>query len=83
MDKKRLKIAIALLNAVRSTFPETNKFIDSTLKEECEKEKMTADEVIFLLLNLQKKISLDKHFCFRFGTIVIIFLFIDVEKLGR
>ena len=47
MDKKRLKIAIALLNAVRSTFPETNKFIDSTLKEECEKEKMTADEVIF------------------------------------
>ena len=83
MDKKRLKIAIALLNAVRSTFPETNKFIDSTLKEECEKEKMTADEVIFLLLNLQKKISLDKHFCFRFGTIVIIFLFIDVERCVR
>ena len=43
------------MDAVRSTFPETNEFIDSTLKEECEKEKMTADEVIFLLLNLQKK----------------------------
>ena len=55
MDKKRLKIALAVLNAVRSTFPETNEFIDSTLKEECEKEKMTAEEVIFLLLNLQKK----------------------------
>ena len=82
MDKKRLKIALAVLNAVRSTFPETNEFIDSTLKEECEKEKMTADEVIFLLLNLQKKISLDKHFCFRFGTIVIIFLFIDMERCG-
>ena len=53
MDKKRLKIALAVLNAVRSTFPETNEFIDSTLKEECEKEKMTAEEVIFLLLNLQ------------------------------
>ena len=52
MDKKRLKIALAVLNAVRSTFPETNEFIDSTLKEECEKEKMTADEVIFLLVNL-------------------------------
>ena len=38
-----------------------------------------ADEVIFLLLNLQKKISWDKHFCFRFGTILIIFLFIDVN----
>ena len=50
MDKKRLKIALAVLNAVRSTFPETNEFIDSTLKEECEKEKMTADEVIFTSL---------------------------------
>ena len=47
MDKKILKIALAVLDAVRSTFPETNEFIDSTLKEECEKEKMTADKVIF------------------------------------
>ena len=70
MDKKRLKIALAVLNAVRSRLPETNEFIDSTLKEECEKEKITADEVIFLPLNLQQqKISLDKHFCFRFGTL--------------
>ena len=51
------------------------------LKKECEKEKMTADEVIFLLLNLQKKISLNKHFYFRFGTTLIIFLFIDVKDL--
>ena len=55
MDKKRLKIALAVLNAVRSKFSETNEFIDSTLKEECEREKITADEVIFLLLNFQKK----------------------------
>ena len=68
------------MDAVRSRFPETNEFIDSTLKEECEKEKITADEVIFLLLNLQKKISLDKHFCFRFGTIVIIFF---VYRCGK
>ena len=46
MDKKRVKIVLAVLNAVRSTFPETNEFIDSTLKEECEK-GMTVDEVIF------------------------------------
>ena len=83
MDIKRLKIALAVLNAVRSTFLETNEFIDSTSKEECQKEKMTAHEVIFLLLNLQKKISLDKHFCFRFGTIVIMFLFIDKERCDR
>ena len=47
MDKKRLKIDLAVLNAVRSTFSETNEFIDSTLKEECEKERMAADEVSF------------------------------------
>ena len=74
------------MNAVRSTFPETNEFIDNSLKEECEKERMTTYEVMFLLLNLQKKkkkISFDKHFCFKFGTIVIIILFIDVERCGR
>ena len=54
MEKKRLKIALDVSDAVKSGFPETQKFIDSTLKEECEREKMTADEVIFLLLNLQK-----------------------------
>ena len=46
--KKRLKIALAFSDAVKSKFPETNEFIDDTLKEECEKEKITADEVIFL-----------------------------------
>ena len=77
------------MNAVRSTFPETNEFIDNSLKEECEKERMTTYEVMFLLLNLQKKkkkkkkIIFDKHFCFKFGTIVIIILFIDVERCGR
>ena len=45
MAKKQLKLALAVLNAVRSTFPETNEFIDSTLREECEKERMTVDEV--------------------------------------
>ena len=36
-----------MLDAVRNRFPETNEFIDSTLKEKCEKERMTADEAIF------------------------------------
>ena len=40
MDKKRVKIVLVVLNAFRSTFPETNEFINSALKEECEKEKM-------------------------------------------
>ena len=54
MAKKRLKIALVVLDAIESRFSETQEFIDSTLKDECEKEKMTVDKVIFLLLNLQK-----------------------------
>ena len=54
MDKKRLKIALSVLNAVRNRFPETNEFIDSTLKEECEKERITADEVIFYKFKSKK-----------------------------
>ena len=45
------------MDAVRSEFLETNEFMDSALKEENKKEKITADEVIFLLLNLQKKLA--------------------------
>ena len=54
MDKKRLKIALAVLDAIKSRFPETQEFIDSTLKEECEKERMTADEVIFYKFKSKK-----------------------------
>ena len=47
MDRRQLKIALSILDAVRNRFPETNEFINSTLKEECEKERITEDEVIF------------------------------------
>ena len=57
MDKKRLKIVLAVLDAVKSKFPETQVFIDSNLKEECEKEKMTADEVIFYKFRSKKKLA--------------------------
>ena len=43
-----------MLDAVRSRFSETNEFINSTLKEECEKERMTADEVIFYKFKSKK-----------------------------
>ena len=55
MDKKRLKIAV--LNAVKSRFPETLEFIENTLREECEREKMTADEVIFYKFRSKKKLA--------------------------
>ena len=46
-----------MLDAIRSRFPKTNEFIDSTLKEECEKERMAADEVIFYKFK-NKKINI-------------------------
>ena len=48
MDKKRLKVAVVVLNAVKTKYPETKKFIDNTMEEECQKEKISAEEVIFL-----------------------------------
>ena len=54
MDKKRLKIALVVLDAVRSKFPETQEFIDSTLEKEREKERMNADEVIFYRFKSKK-----------------------------
>ena len=72
MDKKRLKIALLVLDAVRSTFRETNEFIDTNLKEECEKERMAVDEVTFYKFR-SEKMSLDKHFFFRFSTKVLNF----------
>ena len=54
MDRKQLKIALSILDAVGNRFPETNEFIDSTLKEECEKERITEDEVIFYKFKSKK-----------------------------
>ena len=47
MDKKRLKVALAVLEAVKIKFPEEKQFNDKTMEDECEKEKISADEVIF------------------------------------
>ena len=47
MDKKLLKVALAVLDAVKTKYLETKQFIDDTMEEECQKEKISADEVIF------------------------------------
>ena len=54
MDQKRLKIALSVLDAVRNRFPETNEVIDSTLSEECEKERITGYKVIFYKFKSKK-----------------------------
>ena len=45
MDKKRLKVALAVLDAVKIKYPETKQLIDNTMEDECQKEKISADEV--------------------------------------
>ena len=57
MDIKQLKIGLAVLNAVKSRFPETQEFIENTLREECEREKMTADEVTFYKFRGKKNLA--------------------------
>ena len=47
MDKKRLKVALAMLETVKNRFPDTKQSIDDTMEEEFQKEKISADEVIF------------------------------------
>ena len=79
--KKRLIVALVVLGAVRSTFPETNEFIDNTLKEEREKEKITADEVIFYKFR-SKELAWKNIFVLDLYYSDY-FLFIGVERCGR
>ena len=47
MDKKRLRVALKVLERVKKKFPDTKKFVADLIDEECQKEKISADEVIF------------------------------------
>ena len=52
--QKTTKNCFSCFGSCQTRFPETQEFIDSTLKEECEKERMTADEVIFYKFKSKK-----------------------------
>ena len=53
VDKKR--VAMKVLEEIKNEFPETAEFIDDRLEQECSKENMTLDEVIFLFKCLEAK----------------------------
>ena len=61
MDKKRLKVTLAVLDAVKGKFPEIIKFIDDTMEDECQKEKIFVEEAIFFT-SLEAKSCLRKTF---------------------
>ena len=42
-----MRVALKVLEAVKTEYPETKKFIENKVDEECQKENISADEVIF------------------------------------
>ena len=54
MDKKKLRISLKVLKAVKERFPDTKNFIDNMMKEQCQEEKISVEEVIFLQVKKQK-----------------------------
>ena len=46
MDKKRLRITLKLLEAVKERFSNTINFIGSVMEEQCQEEKISVKEVI-------------------------------------
>ena len=48
MDKKRLRVALTVLGAVKEPFPDTKNFIEDLTDEQCQEEKISVEEVIFL-----------------------------------
>ena len=55
MDKKRIKIAMKVLDKAKEHFPETKEFIQDCIVQECSKENISVDEVIFLFTCLDAK----------------------------
>ena len=47
VNKKRIRMAIKVLEEIKNEFPETAEFIDDCLEQECSKENTTIEEVIF------------------------------------
>ena len=73
-----------MIDAVRNRFPETQEFIDSTLKEECEKQGMTADEIIFYKFKSKKLVWIN-IFVLDLDLVLkcLFFWFIDVKRCSR
>ena len=62
MDKKRLGISLKVLEAVKERFPDTKSFIDDMMEEQCQKEKISVEEVIFYK-SRSKKLAQKNIFC--------------------
>ena len=75
MDKKRLKITLKVLGAVKEHFPSTKNFIEDMIDEQCQKEKISVEEVFFYKCR-SKKLAQNSDLLYS-----CYFLFLAVEKL--
>ena len=54
MDKKKLRIGLKVLEAVKENFLDTKNFIDNMIEGQCQEEKISVEEVIFLQVKKAK-----------------------------
>ena len=47
MDKRWLRVVLKALGALKEQFPDTKLFMEDLIDEECQKENISVDEVIF------------------------------------
>ena len=64
MDKRRLRVALKVLDEGRVQFPDTKQFIEDSIKQECLKENISADEVIYFYKPRSKELAQKNIFCF-------------------
>ena len=50
LDKRRLRVALKVLDEVKVKFPETIQFIEGCIEQECLKENVPVKEVIFFTI---------------------------------
>ena len=55
MDKWGLRTTLKVLNEVKVQFPETKEIIEVRLEQECLKENISVEEVVFLFTSLEAK----------------------------
>ena len=54
MDTQRMRVALKILDTVKTQFPDTKQFIEDSIDQQCLKENISADEVIFLQVQKQR-----------------------------
>ena len=62
IDKPRVKINLKILDDIKAEFRGTKKYIEKRLEEECSKENISMDEVIFFYIPGSKELAQKRTF---------------------